>query len=132
MEELRAAVDEFFKALNMMFEGDPEPMKALWSQKGDVIFLAPDGETHKGWEEVSRNWDMQAAMKVSGHVEPSDIDYLIGQELAVVYHTIKGHHVIDGKEVPVDIRASEVFRKEDDEWKVAAVQADVLPFLAGD
>lgn len=129
MEELRRAVEEFFKALNIMFEGDPEPMKALWSHKDDVIFLGPDGVMHKGWEDVSKSWEEEAEMKMHGSVEASDIQYIIGQDMAVVYHVIKGHHVLNGERVPVHIRASELFRMEEGRWKVAAVQADVLPFL---
>ena len=129
MPDIQGAVQGFFVALNTMFEGNSEPMKALWSHREDVVFYAPDGKMHKGWEAVSKCWDEQAAMKVGGSVEPGVIDYFKGQDLAAAYHLIEGHHVINGEQVPVHIRATELFRMEEGEWKVVSVQADVLPFL---
>ena len=35
-EEVKAADDRFFAALNAMFEGSIEEMEALWSQADDV------------------------------------------------------------------------------------------------
>lgn len=127
--DIKEAVEEYFRALNAMFAGDAEHLKHLWSHSADAAFLGPDGSYLTGWESVEALIDQHAAMNIGGFVEPSDIHYVKGGELTVVYSNVKGHHHIGGKRQPVDIRTSLVFREENGEWKAAALQTDILPFI---
>lgn len=127
--DIKEAVEEYFRALNAMFAGDAEHIKHLWSHSADAVFYGPDASTLTGWEAVETLIDQHAAMNIGGFVEPSGIHYVEGGELTVVYSNVKGYHHIGGKQQPVDIRASMVFREESGEWKVVALQTDILPFI---
>ena len=127
--DIKEAVEEYFRALNAMFAGDAEHLKHVWSHSADAVFFGPDGSTLSGWESVEALIDQHAAMNIGGYVEPSDIHYVEGGDLTVVYSNVKGHHHIGGKQQPVDIRTSLVFREESGEWKAVALQTDILPFI---
>src|SRR5690554_5250693 len=49
---IREALDQFHAALNAIFTGDPDPMKAVWSHADDVTYMGPDGAYRMGWAEV--------------------------------------------------------------------------------
>ncbi len=125
------AVDGFYGALNAMFTGDLEPMKAVWSHADDVTYMGPTGGFRVGWDDVLADWQGQADQKLGGKVEPSDIHIVTGPEIAIVKNRERGENVgPDGDPLVVELRASLVLRKEDGVWKVIGHQTDLLPFLS--
>ena len=127
---VKAANAEFYEALNAMFIGDLEPMKRLWSHSDDVTYMGPDGGFQVGWKQVLPDWEKQAALKLGGKVEPSNIVFNIGTDLAVAHNYEKGQNKDkDGKTVTVSIRATNIFRKEEGKWRMIGHHTDTLPFL---
>ena len=124
------ASDDFYAALNSMFEGKVEPMNAVWSHADDVTYMGPDGKFTVGWNQVRADWERQAAMKLGGTVQPDRIHATIGQDLATVECYEIGENFVDGKPQKVSLRATNVFRKEDGQWKMIGHHTDTLPFLA--
>ncbi len=47
----RQAVEEFYGALNAMFEGELAPVQALWSHADDVTYMGPGGGIEIGWKD---------------------------------------------------------------------------------
>ncbi len=126
-----AAADQFYTALNALFTGDPEPMKAVWSHADDVTYMGPDGRFQKGWAAVLATWEEQAAKKLGGKVLPEDVQMTVGQDMAVASCIEVGENVgPDGKVEKVSIRATNTFRKEDGQWKMIGHHTDLLPYLA--
>jgi len=125
-----AADKKFYEALNAMFTGDIKPMDIVWSHADDVAYMGPDNKFLKGWEKISAMWNATAAMKLGGKVEPEGRHIMMGQNLAVVYNIEVGENVDKGKPVKVSIRATNVFRMEDGQWKMAGHHTDLLPYLA--
>lgn len=119
----RAAVMQFYKALNAMFAGDAEPMAALWSRKPDIVYMGPDGRVRHGWLEVTADFDAAAKRKLGGTVEPRDITISIGHDIAVVADIEIGKR--SGRTNKV--RATSAFRLEGKEWKMIAHHVDPLP-----
>ena len=128
-QAVRQATDEFYAALNAMFEGNVEPMKAVWSHAEDVTYLGPDGKFTVGWDQVLADWERQAAMKLGGAVRPERIHVTVGQDIATVACYEVGENIIDGKPTKVSIRATNVFRQENGQWKMIGHHTDTLPFL---
>jgi ketosteroid isomerase-like protein len=127
---VREAAARFYSALNVMFTGDLEPMKKVWSHAEDVTYMGPGGGFRVGWSEVLKDWESQAAMKLGGKVEAADIRVLVGRDLAVTQNYEKGENKgPDGKSLTVLIRATNVFRKEKGEWKMISHHTDLLPHL---
>jgi uncharacterized protein (TIGR02246 family) len=129
-QAVREAAARFYDALNAMFGGDATPMAAVWSHADDVIYMGPDGGFRIGWAEVFANWQAQAAIKLGGEVKPDGMRVTLGQDLAATHSLVRGHNLdAHGTRHGVAIRDTNLFRKEDGEWKMIACHSDVLPFI---
>ncbi len=128
-EAVNKALGQFYMALNQLFKGDVEPMKKVWSHAEDVTYMPPDGTYLIGWDETIKSWQEQAAMKLGGVIRPVELNYQIGDTIAVVQNYEVGENFANGERDTVKIRATNVFRKEDGQWKMVSHHTDVLPFL---
>ena len=121
---------KFYTSLNTLFTGDATPMQAIWSHADDVTYMGPAGGFQIGWEQVRDTWEAQAALKLGGKVEPFETRVTVGDDLAFVQCYERGDNLdAQGAPVQVSIRATNVFRKENGEWKMIAHHTDLLPFL---
>lgn len=120
----------FYTSLNVLFTGDASPMQQTWSHADDVTYMGPAGGILVGWEQVRSVWEAQAALKLGGNVEPTEMHVTLGDNLAVVQCLELGHNLdAQGQPLQVSIRATNVFRKENGEWKMIGHHTDLLPFL---
>ena len=126
---VRKANDDFYAALNNMFEGNIEPMESVWSHADDVTYMGPDGKFTVGWGEVFGDWQSQAALKLGGHIETEKVNVTVGQDLATVECIEVGENMVNGQPIKVTIRATNVYRKENGTWKMIGHHTDKLPFL---
>ena len=124
------ATGKFYASLNAMFKGDAAPMQAVWSHANDVTYMGPGGGILTGWDEIRAIWESQAALKLGGKIEPAETRVNIGDNLAIVQCYERGDNVdAEGQPVQVSIRATNVFRKENGQWKMIGHHTDLLPFL---
>ncbi len=129
-EAVKAAAAQFYTALNAMFAGDAGPMKDVWSHADDVTYMGPAGGFQKGWPEVLKVWEEHAAMKLGGKVTPDQMEITAGQDIAITHNYEIGENFDkDGKRQEVSIRATNMFRKEGDQWKMIGHHTDLLPYL---
>lgn len=127
---VKAAADQFYSALNTLFTGDAGPMEDLWSHADDVTYMGPAGGFQKGWEAVRASWEQQAAMKLGGRVAPEDMQIAVGKDIAITHNYEVGENVDkDGNPEKVSIRATNVFRNENGQWKMIGHHTDLLPYL---
>ena len=106
-----AANTQFYAAINQMFTGNIDPIKAVWSHSDDVTYMGPTGQFEHGWSTVLKDWEGQAAMKLGGHVMPVDIQVVVGQNLAVVSDYELGENTnANGKVEHLKLRATNIFR----------------------
>ena len=124
------ATAQFYTSLNAMFTGDVGPMQSVWSHADDVSFMGPGGGIISGWNDVNRAWESQAALKLGGTVKPFDLRVTVGNDLAFTQCVEKGSNQdAEGRTVQVSIRATNIFRKENGQWKMIGHHTDLLPFL---
>jgi len=129
-KEVALVIEKRYKALNQMFTGDISLIKEIWSHADDVTYMGPGGGIRIGWNEVLKDWESQAALKLGGSVSPSNIHYTLGKDMAVVVNDEVGKNIDDeGKLETVHIRATHVLRKENGQWKIIAEQTDKLSFV---
>ncbi|MBM3579681.1 MAG: nuclear transport factor 2 family protein [Alphaproteobacteria bacterium] len=130
-DAVMSAYDNFYVALNEMFAGSAEKMVATWSHSDDVSYMGPDDLFLKGWKNIAANWHAQAAKKMGGKVVPQDVHVVIGSDIAITNNYEVGENLdAKGEVVKVSIRATNVFRKENGEWKMISHHTDLLPFLS--
>jgi ketosteroid isomerase-like protein len=124
------ATAQFYTSLNVMFTGDVGPMLEVWSHADDVSYMGPGGGILSGWTDVRRIWESQAALKLGGTVKPYDLRVTVGNDLAFTQCVEKGSNQdAEGRTVQVSIRATNIFRKENGQWKMIGHHTDPLPFL---
>ena len=127
---VKTAAMQFYEALNTMFTGEVGPMLEVWSHSDDVTYMGPQGGLYVGWENVRPQWEIQAAAKLGGTIKPEEMQIFVGQNLAVVQDFEMGENLnIEGKTVQVSLRATNIFRKEDGQWKMISHQTDLLSGL---
>ena len=128
-KSVSAVTAQFYTALNALFQGEVGPMEEVWSHADDVTYMGPAGGMQLGWEQVRANWKKQAAKRLGGEVKAEKMQIHVGREIAVTCGYEVGENVVDGKPQKVSIRATNVFRKENGQWKMIGHHTDLLPFL---
>ena len=130
-KEVLAANDQFYTALNMLFTGELAPMNAIWSHANDVTYMSPVGGFQVGWDAVRKDWETQAALKLGGKLVASEMQVTAGRDIAAVSDIEKGENLnVKGEIQKVSIRATNIFRKEDGQWKMIGHHVDLLPQMA--
>lgn len=115
------------KALGELVEGRPEPFKALWSHADDVVIMGAFGGSERGWEQVSARLDWAAAGINASDRVAENVATFVGDDLA---YTVDLEHMTrhggdDSR--PRTLRCTQVYRRENGEWKVILRHADELP-----
>lgn len=127
--EIEKASKKFYEALQALFTGDTVLMEKIWSHADDVTYLGPQGGVLTGWQQVLKAWKEQAALKLQGSIEAKDMHIFQEGDIAISQAYEVGSNYIDGKSQNVRIRATNIFRKENGEWKMISHHTDLLPFL---
>jgi ketosteroid isomerase-like protein len=126
LAELERAAHGFYIALASLLAGDVDPMLEIWSHADDVTYLGPFGELLVGWGPIRDALAAQAAQHLGGVVEPEELHFVASPTLGVVVGYERGANEIDGAAVPVDIRATSVYRLEDGHWLMIGHHTDRL------
>lgn len=109
--------------------GDPGPLSAIAAASSDATFFGPGGGAVHGASAVLSRYQSDAPMFEQGsttrleilHAAASgDVAYWVGYQHAMAH--------LRGKSapVPMKLRVTEVFRREDGEWKLVHRHADAL------
>lgn len=128
-EDIKAVAREFYNALNDLFTGDVTPMDRVWSHADDVCYLGPRGEIVTGWKAIYKELKKQADLKMGGIVKPEEMHVTICGDIAITQNREVGSNVLDGNSFQVDIRATNIFRKEQGLWKMISHHTDIIPDL---
>ena len=107
--------------------GQAQPVDAMTSTRAPVTFFGPDGKLVKGADAVVQAFDAGAGqfgpggdsrLEILQSAGDGDVGYWCGLQHA--------HVEMDGKTVPMTLRITELFRREDGEWKLVHRHADMM------
>jgi ketosteroid isomerase-like protein len=125
-QELRAANDSLYAALNAMFTGNAEPINSIWSHADYITTMGPFGGRITGWEAVSAEFKKVAAMKLGGKISCKELHIYAGTDMGYTVCIEEGENMnAEGKPVPVSHRATNVFHLENGQWKLVHHHTDV-------
>jgi ketosteroid isomerase-like protein len=119
-------------AAQQFVQGDSTGIKERWSHADDVSILGGGGGHARGWEEVRQSLEGGAGLfrkgQVSGHVEVDIIARGTSGDLSYTVAVEHGEALMRGHDEPrpVMLRATQIYRREADTWKIIHRHADAL------
>jgi Ketosteroid isomerase homolog len=129
----RAEFDAFFdkvtKAEQELFRGHPESLKALWTRAPEVaLFGVSGGSGEHGWEQVGPRLDWTNTQYRDGTLTVERIASYVEGNLGYVVQREKVRFNVPGQtqESILEIRATWIFRREQDGWRIIHRHADSL------
>jgi ketosteroid isomerase-like protein len=130
-DEVRGASAKFYEALNRMTTGDSSQLADIWSHSETVTTMHPIGGEQVGWDAVKESFDQVAGVASSGHVELAGQTIQSGGELAYELGVERGQFQLAGESITVEQRVTNIYRRENGEWKIVHHHADLSPAMLG-
>jgi ketosteroid isomerase-like protein len=126
-------VDEFIErshlALGEIVNGNPEPLKEIYSHRGDVSLANPFGPPVRGWDEAARTMERAASNYRDGQIVGFEyVAKYVTSELAYIVEVERYRTKVGGSEdiSPVTLRVTSILRPEDGTWKIMHRHADPI------
>ena len=123
--EVRDASQKFYDALNRMAAGDAAPMADVWVRDGAVSAQHPIGGRDQGYETVIASFAKVAEIAGGGEIRLVDQRIDIGSDMAVETGVETGSLVIAGHAATIHHRVTNVYRRQDGDWKLAHHHTDL-------
>lgn len=128
-DEVRNSSDRFYAALNRMANGNAGSLKDIWSNSKTVTTLHPIGGRQIGWDEVRGSFDQVAQLAADGNIELKDQLIHVSGDLAYEVGVEKGRFMLAGEEVNIEIRVTNIYKRETGEWKIVHHHTDTSPAM---
>ena len=122
-------LEEYHRAGREITNGNPEVYKTLYSRSDDVTLANPFGPPALGRSDVSKTLDGAAAKYRDGEVVGfENVSTVVTPDLAYTVEIEKYRARVGGADeiIPVSVRVTTVFRREDGAWKVVHRHGDPI------
>jgi len=127
--EFDRVVAQYHAAAQEFINGNPEPYKALFSQRDDVTLGNPFGPFGRGWQEISGIMERASALYRDGEgFSAENITTCVTAELAYIVEIERFRTKVAGRDElsSVTLRTTSVFRPENGSWKIVHRHADPI------
>ena len=129
-DEIRQASEQFYAAINRTINGDSGSMMEVWSHGSEVTTLHPLGGRETGWREVRASWEQVAQEFSDGQVSLEELVVVpLSADVAYTLGTEHGQAKLGDERVGIDWRVTNIYRREEGEWKMVLHHTDVSPEL---
>ena len=108
-------------------QGQPAAFQALWSHADDVTLCGGFGGVERGWQNVTARLSWVSAKYSNGTRTREEISRMVGAEFAYLVQTEIIHSQWGSQSEPStqELRATMVFRREVDGWRIVHRHADL-------
>jgi len=127
--ELADFIEEYHRALDAFFRGDPDPAKRLYSHREDVSLANPFGPVAVGWQKVEETMERAAANYRDGGARGFDSLVMhVTPELAYLVEVERFEAKVGGRAEVASgaLRVTSVLRPEGGTWKIVHRHADPI------
>ena len=127
--EFDVAVEQYHLAAREFVKGTPGPYKMVFSHRDDVSLANPFGPIVRGWQQVAATLERAASLYRDGEFAGWEgIAKYVTPELAYIVEVDRLKAKIGGsiEFTPVALRATSVFRLENNAWKLVHRHADPI------
>ena len=126
-DEVLAASEKFYAALNRLVNGDAGPLAEIWSHGAAVTTMHPIGGREVGWEQVRNSWEQVARISADGRVRLDDRYVRVVGDAAYELGVERGRFSLGGQPVTLDVRVTNIHRRESGAWKIVHHHTDRAP-----
>jgi ketosteroid isomerase-like protein len=126
-DEVRKASEQFYAALNRMANGDAGQMADIWSHDANVTAMHPVGGRSVGWDEVKESFENVAQVASDGRVNLGDQLLQVAGDVAYELGTEHVAFKLGGHPLEVDMRVTNIYRRDGGAWKIVHHHTDVSP-----
>ena len=129
ISDFEAMIEQNHRAVDQFTRGNNKPLEDLYSRRDDVSLGNPFGPFVRGFTDVAKTMERAATVYRDGHAVGFDIiTTYMTTELAFTVETERVEAKIGGGDeiVPVSLRCTSIFRREDGLWKLIHRHADPI------
>ncbi len=122
-------IERYQQALRELVNGNPEPLKEIYSRRDDASLANPFGPPVRGWDESARAMEGSASNYRDGEIVGfENVAKYVTSELACIVEMERDMAKVGGGEdiSPVTLRVTSTFRPEDGTWKIVHRHADPI------
>ena len=124
--EVRAFIGRCHEALSQQSQGHPEPLLELWSRAADVTVMAAIGGYQVGFDAVSELLSAASKTQSFDSWSAENLVTSIADDLAFSVELEHYGRVVDGVDQGMTLRATQIYRREDGEWRIVHRHGDIL------
>jgi ketosteroid isomerase-like protein len=128
-DEVRKASNQFYSALSSMASGKTNAMENIWPHNNSVTTMHPIGGRETGWDAVEGSFNGVAQLASGGKVELKDQLIQVFGDVAYEIGNEKGEFKVNGQQLKIDHRVTNIYRKEGGSWKLIHHHADLSPAM---
>jgi ketosteroid isomerase-like protein len=129
VDDLDQVIERSHLALGEIVNGNPEPLKEMYSHRDDVSLANPFGPPVRGWDEAARTMERAATNYRDGEIVSfENVAKFMTAELACIVEVELYRAKVGGSEdiTPVTLRVTSILRPEDGTWKIVHRHADPI------
>jgi ketosteroid isomerase-like protein len=128
-DEVHAASEKFYAALNRMLNGDARSLQDIWSHSATVTTMHPIGGREVGWDQVRNSFEQVAELTTEGQVKLSEQFIQVVGDAAYELGVEHGRFTLAGQPVAGDCRVTNIYRRESGTWKIIHHHTDTAPAM---
>lgn len=128
-KDFDAVLEQYHQTLDRIVTGDPDPIKAMWSNRDDVTLSNPWGPTVRGWKQAASRMEFAASNFKDGRALGfENLATHAGGDLMCTVEVEKFEVKVGGRPdlTEITLRVTSIFRLEDGAWKVIHRHADPI------
>ena len=129
VDDVDELIERSHLALRELVNGNPEPLKEIYSHREDVSLANPFGPPVRGWDESARAMEGSASNYRDGEIVGfENVAKYVTPELACIVEMERYRAKVGGGEdiSPVALRVTSILRPEDGTWKIVHRHADPI------
>lgn len=129
VDDVDELIERYHLALHELVNGNPEPLKEIYSHRDGVSLANPFGPAVRGWDEAARAMEGSASNYRDGEIVGfENVAKYVTSELACIVEMERYRAKVGGGEdiSPVTLRVTSIFRPEDGTWKIVHRHADPI------
>ena len=128
-DEVRAASERFYAALNRMANGDDGSIASAWSQGEAVTTMHPVQGRQVGWSQVRDSFHQFSLVASAGQIRLEEQAIKVAGDFAYELGCERGSLKLGGHPVQVDSRVTNIYRREAGDWKLVHHHSDLAPAM---